>query len=518
MKRYTLGLIAAILILSFSSSAQTNVFDDIIVPSPNHTYLEAAIIQEGLESALQNQSSELTVFAPTDAAFEELATALNTTISGLLALPNLTDILTYHVLGTQVPSSAITNGAIVQPLSSTNTLKLTLTSSGDVYVNQAQVTAADITADNGFAHVINKILLPVETVADIAIDNDFTSLTAAIVTAELLPAITDPLMKYTVFAPTNQAFDDLAVALNTDINGLLELPNLADVLTYHVLGTEVPSSAVTNGAIVQPLSTTNTLKLTVTSLGDVFVNQAQVSAVDISSDNGIVHVLDAVVLPVETAVDIAIDNEFTSLTAALISAELLPALINPLVKYTVFAPTNQAFDDLATALGTDLDGVLASPDLANILLYHVVSGEILSTSLTDGMMIPTLLGESLTVSVSSSGVMINSSNVSTTDIFSNNGIVHVIDGVLTPTTTSVKELQKEVYNIYPNPAVDFINIEAQGDSSIEEAIIYDMNGRTIFQTAITNNNMIDLSAIEKGSYILSLKSKNQVSMQKLQIL
>lgn len=125
--------------MSHGAFAQTNVFDDVIVTSPNHNYLEAALIQEGLVSALQNQSATLTVFAPDDAAFTALATALGTDINGLLALPNLDDILLYHVLGTTVPSTAITNGAIVQPLSTTNTLKLTLTGTGNVFANQRKL-------------------------------------------------------------------------------------------------------------------------------------------------------------------------------------------------------------------------------------------------------------------------------------------------------------------------------------------------------------------------------------------
>ncbi len=85
------------------------------------------------------------------------------------------------------------------------------------------------------------------------------------------------------------------------------------------------------------LSESNSLKLTVTTENDVFVNQAQVTATDIMSDNGVVHVLDAVVLPVQTVVDVAINNNFTSLTAAVAEARLLPALTNPLATYTVFA-------------------------------------------------------------------------------------------------------------------------------------------------------------------------------------
>jgi transforming growth factor-beta-induced protein len=345
---YALSLFSAGIILSSVNYAQTNVFDNVIAPSPNHTYLEAALIQEGLVGALQNPNATLTVFAPDDQAFLNLATSLGTTIPGLLALPNLDDILLYHVLGTTVPSSAVTNGAIVQPLSPTNTLKITATATGNVYINQAQVTTVDLTTANGVVHVTNGVLLPVETVADIAIDNGFTTLVTAVVQEELLPALTNPLSNLTVFAPNNDAFQDLADALGTTVAGLLTLPQLTDILLYHVLGTEVPSSAVTNGALVQPLSNLNTLKLTATAAGDVFVNQAQVIAVDITSDNGVVHVLDAVVLPIETVADVAIDNGFSTLVTAVVTAELLPALSDPIYEYTVFAPTNQAFTDMAT--------------------------------------------------------------------------------------------------------------------------------------------------------------------------
>ena len=152
----------AFLFLSFSNymSSQTNVFDDIIVPSPNHTYLELALIQENLDVALQNSSAQLTVFAPDDNAFTNLAASLNgLTVPDLLALPNLTDILTYHVLGVNVSASAINNGDVVTPLSTTNTIKLTKTTSGDVFVNHSQVISADITADNGVVHVISDVIL-----------------------------------------------------------------------------------------------------------------------------------------------------------------------------------------------------------------------------------------------------------------------------------------------------------------------------------------------------------------------
>jgi transforming growth factor-beta-induced protein len=416
----------------------------------------------------------------------------------LLALPNLADVLAYHVLGTEVPSSAVTNGAIVQPLSTTNTLKLTATSTGNVFVNQAQVTLVDITADNGVVHVLNAVVLPVETVADVAIDNGFSTLVTAVVTAELLPALTSPLANYTVFAPTNEAFTDLADALGTTVNGLLALPNLADILTYHVLGTEVPSSAVTNGAIAQPLSTTNTLKLSVTSTGDVFVNQAQVTSVDINASNGVVHVLDAVVLPIETVVDVAIDNGFSTLTTAVITADLLHVLTDPLSEFTVFAPTNQAFNELATALNTNIAGILALPNLADVLTYHVVEGTVLSTQLTAGP-VATVNGEDVIVSLTN-GVTINDATVTLADVTADNGVVHVIDGVLLPPTAGIIENANDKIVVYPNPFENQISLTVSESTTYS---ILDLNGKILKSGTVNTNGNIDLSELNSGSYLLN---------------
>jgi uncharacterized surface protein with fasciclin (FAS1) repeats len=461
------------------------------------TSLTAAVVKAELLPALTNPLATLTVFAPTNTAFDNIATGLGVTVTDLLNLPNLADILTYHVLGTEVASSAITNGAIVQPLSTTNTLKLTLKANGDVFVNQAQVTTANINADNGIVHVLNAVVLPSETVVDVAIDNGFTSLTAAVVKAELLPALTNPLATLTVFAPTNTAFDNIATGLGVTVTDLLNLPNLADILTYHVLGTEVASSAITNGAIVQPLNTTNTLKLTLKANGDVFVNQAQVTTANINADNGIVHVLNAVVLPSETVVDVAIDNGFTSLTAAVVKAELLPALTNPLATLTVFAPTNTAFDNLATALGTDLAGVLASPNLTEILTYHVLATEVTSNQLVNNSNVPTLNGQTVLVTTTPT-VKINESNVSLADVQAQNGVVHVIDAVLLPGFADINEVTIADLNFYPNPATENISIDnfTAGNYQILNSL-----GQMVKSGKI-ENNLISVLDLESGSYIV----------------
>ncbi|HKK38812.1 MAG TPA: fasciclin domain-containing protein, partial [Cryomorphaceae bacterium] len=391
------------------------------------------------------------------------------------------------------------NGDIVTPVNDANTIKLTVTSGGDVFANQAQVEIPDLTVDNGVVHAIDAVILSDETVVDVALDNDFTSLTAAVITAELLPVLTDPLAEYTVFAPSNSAFEALATALGTDIDGLLADPALGDILTYHVLPFELMASMISNGDIETPVNNVNTIKLTVTSGGDVFANQAQVEIPDLTVDNGVVHAIDAVILSDETVADIAIDNEFTTLTAAVIAAELLPALTDPFAELTVFAPTNAAFDDLATELGLTLEEILALPNLGDILLYHVVGETLLAADLENGE-ITMLNGENALVDLSD-GVAINNATVDGPDNIADNGVVHIIDAVLSQDFLSVDDLQVVNIDIYPNPTVDFLRIEnfESGNYSV-----FDITGSLVKQGVVNGTREINLSDLETGVYIINI--------------
>ena len=506
MKHFKHIFSAVAIFLASSAIGQTTVMD-VISGSPDHTSLRAAIFQEGLDAVLSDASAEFTVFAPTNASFDALATALGTDLNGILALPNLSDVLTYHVLGAAVPAANVTNGAIVDAVSTTNTLKLTKTAGGSVYANQAMVVGADLTADNGVVHSVDAVLLPYETVVDVAIDNGFNALATAVITAELMPALTEPLAQYTVFAPTDQAFENLADAVGISIEDLftpesIAPEELAQVLIYHVLGSEVLAADVTNGAIVNSLSQINDLKLTVKSSGEAFVNQAQITATDITCDNGVVHVLDGVLLPNETVVDVAIDNGFSTLATAVITAELMPALTDPYTLYTVFAPTNDAFDALATALDTDLAGILALPNLAEVLLYHVVGAPVTSDMLVDGP-VATLNGSDITVDLSN-GVMINDATVTTADVFADNGVVHIIDGVLLPPSAGIDEATDLVVNIYPNPAINTIQFD--GNESYSYSIVNTLG--QVVSEGTTSSQSIVVSNLENGMYTLRLNNEN----------
>lgn len=503
-----------LLFFNVSIAQTTNVFDDIISTSPDHGHLTTAIIQQNLQGALQDPDATLTVFAPTNAAFEAIAAGLNTDIAGLLLLPNLTDILLYHVLGTTVLSGDLSNGITPQPLSATNTIKITVKADNSVFANQAQVTTANVTASNGVVHVTDGVLLPVTTVVDLAINNNFDILTAAVIQQELVPALSNPLGTFTVFAPTDEAFGDLLDALDLTAAELLAFPNLTDILLYHVLGTVVPSTAVTNGLIATPLSSSNTIKMTLKSNEDIFANHAQVVLADVNAFNGVVHAIDNVILPFTTVVDVAINNEFSYLVTALIQEEFVPVLSNPLASFTVFAPTNEAFEDLAAAFETDIAGLLALETLSTVLLYHVIDGAVASTDLANGT-VNTLADIAVNVNVDA-GVLINTSTVILADVLAFNGIVHVLDRVLVPggSPVSVENFENVIITAFPNPASTVVSFTGLSEASLR---IVDINGSVVF-SGIYNGNPINISGLNSGMYFIYISNEQNSSVVRLSVL
>lgn len=475
----------------------TETVVDVAIDNGFNTLVTAVAAAE-LLPALTDPAGTFTVFAPTDAAFE--AAVGEEGLAELLEEPTglLQDILLYHVLDAEVAAADVTNGLIADALSPTNTLKFTKTGMDEVFVNQAQVTTPDVPSGNGVVHIIDDVVVPFETVVDVAIDNEFTTLTTAVVAAELLPALTDPAAEYTVFAPTNDAF----AALGETVNDLLADPtgDLQNILLYHVLGVDVAADEIENGTVIDALSPTNTLKLTKTEGGDVFVNQAQVAMADIFAFNGTVHVIDQVVLPVETVVDVAIDNEFNTLTTAVAAAELLPALTDPAGTFTVFAPTDEAFGELSDAI----NDLLADPtgDLRNILLGHVLGATVTSDQLENGQQAETLLpGAFITVDLTDS-VRINNATVTTPDVPADNGVVHIIDAVL-EVVVNVDEQILQDTQIYPNPTADFINVNAVEEDY--EFAIFDLTGKAVLNGYLNQgDNRIDLATLSTGIYLMKI--------------
>jgi len=278
-----------------------------------------------------------------------------------------------------------------------------------------------------------------QDIVEIAVGNeDFSILVAALQKAELVGALQGE-GPFTVFAPTNAAFEKLLASLGITAEDLLNHPQLKEVLLYHVVSGQVLSTDLSNGMTAPTLSGEN-IKVDLSS--GVKINSSSVTTADVMATNGVIHIIDSVLVPSTfklnpepavpaTVVDVALSNsDFSILVAALQKADLVSALQGE-GPFTVFAPTNAAFEKLLAALNISASDLLNQPDLAKVLLYHVVSGKVMSTDLSNGLEAATLNGEKVKFDLSS-GVKVNQSGVTAADIEAGNGVIHVIDTVLVP--------------------------------------------------------------------------------------
>ena len=273
----------------------------------NLTALLAAANKAGLSATLANTSVGLTVFAPTNAAFDTLATQLGFADANALvaALPPaaLANILNYHVLPTRQTAAQLSTGAATRATAYTfdgSPATLTVSTTGgvsltDAALTQATVTTANVAASNGVVHVVNKVLVPpgVLNVVQMAQVNPlFSTLVGAVVDANLATTLSGA-GPFTVFAPTNQAFADIASTVAS-----LTPTQLSTVLTYHVLPAQVLASQVPFGT---PVATVSGQSITVQNsplrIVDTTATPAPIVATDVRASNGVIHVISKVLIP-----------------------------------------------------------------------------------------------------------------------------------------------------------------------------------------------------------------------------
>ena len=268
-------------------------------------------------------------------------------------------------------------------------------------------------------------------------DGRFTTLVAAVTAAELVDTLKGE-GPFTVFAPTDDAF---AVLPEGTVESLLLPENkqaLTDILLYHVVsGNVMAADVVTLESAATVLGKDVAIKV---EDGNVYINEAQVIITDIETSNGVIHVIDAVILPPaedammeKTIVDIAVeDGRFTTLVAAVTAADLVETLSGE-GPFTVFAPTDDAFAALPEGTVESLILPENKQALTDILLYHVVSGKVMAADVVGLTSAPTVLGKDITITVTDGNVYLNDTiQVIITDIEASNGVIHVIDAVLLP--------------------------------------------------------------------------------------
>ncbi|NCG42688.1 MAG: hypothetical protein GWO84_04020, partial [Euryarchaeota archaeon] len=255
-----------------------------------------------------------------------------------------------------------------------------------------------------------------------------SSLVAALTKADLVTTLQGD-GPFTVFAPTDQAFIDAEIDLDSFTTDE-EIAVLTDILLYHV-STEWVDSAGSNETVA--MVNGDNASFTVTD-GTVMIGDATVVLADVPASNGIIHVIDKVLMPPVDLVDIPTVADGTGIHTALVAALTKANLVSTLQgdgPFTVFAPTDQAFTDA----GIDLDSFTTDEDIAtltDILLYHVYSGAVNAADVTDGLTVTMVNGDEASFTVADGTVMVGGATVTIADVAASNGVIHVIDKVLMP--------------------------------------------------------------------------------------
>jgi uncharacterized surface protein with fasciclin (FAS1) repeats len=428
------------------------------------TSLAAALEATDLVTTLQG-TGPFTVFAPTNAAFDDLLSATGLDLNNLTTEQEdvVRNILLNHVIiGSTVSSTDLVSaGSGYNKTAATGpngeNLSIYFTTSNGVMLNgMSTVTDPDNTATNGTLHIVDTVIdLP--TIATFATTNAaLGNLVSALQLADTgtptvpyIETVSDPTAgPFTVFAPTNDAFADLLLELDptgSTALGDLDPATVDAVLLMHIVNANVQSSGLPSGS-VSTLGGDITADNTNFTLTDPNgrVSNIVISLVDIQGMNGVVHVIDKVILPEQpesnTIIDVALDNGLTSLAAALEATGLVSTLQGE-GPFTVFAPTNEAFADLLNATGLDLNNLsTAEEDLVrNILLNHVIVGQTLNASdlISAGSGYDNTAavgpnGENLSIYfTTSNGVVLNGqSTVTGADNNADNGTIHIVDTVI----------------------------------------------------------------------------------------
>lgn len=443
-------IIDAVLVPADLTASTSNIVET-AVSDGRFTSLVAALQAAGLDATLSDESTSFTVFAPTDDAFAMLPAGTVTALLNDSAA--LEAILLQHVIaGAAVDSvTALSLNGMMAETASGAMIDIDVNFSGAMLsVGGANVSVTDIVTSNGIIHVIDSVIVgdvdvPQPSIVDVAEEiGGFTTLLTALEATGLDAVLADLDESFTVFAPTDDAFAALGQDTITDL--LADTDTLSDILLYHVIQgqTILASSAI---SVAQgdssTVETANGDDIALSLSGEtLLINTAAVGPADVMAANGVIHVLDQVLLPpaemgtptlniAETAVA---DSNFSTLVAALTAADLVGALSDETETYTVFAPTNAAFDlipsETLTALLEDV------PALTNVLLQHVIQGAAVDsvTAFTlNGTSQDTMAGEDVTIEIVDGVLEVQGSAVSTYDIYTTNGIIHVIDAVITET-------------------------------------------------------------------------------------
>ncbi|MDV7188208.1 fasciclin domain-containing protein [Lutibacter sp. TH_r2] len=433
-----------------------SIVDFVTENSDNYGMLLDALIKaDGDLATVLGGDGPFTVFAPNDTAFGTFLSANGFNSVDEVPTDVLSQILLNHVVSGSVQSSSLSTGYINSLSTATpngENMNMYIDTSNGVRINGvSSVTGADNIVDNGVIHLVDAVIGLPTVVTFATADSTFSTLVAALTRGDQPDFVstlstangTDPA-PFTVFAPTNTAFGDLLTELGVSELDDIDTATLTATLNHHVVaGANVMSSALMDNMIVTTLGGDITANVSGgATLTDANGRMSNIVAVDVQTANGIIHVIDKVILPelpTNTIVDFVSENSdnYGMLLEALGKADGdLATVLDGDGPFTVFAPNDTAFGTFLSANGFNSIDEVPTDVLSQILLNHVVSGSVESTGLSTGyistLSTATPNGENMNMFVDiSNGVTLNGvSTVTTPDNIVDNGVIHLVDAVI----------------------------------------------------------------------------------------
>ena len=411
--------------LVVSGSAQLTVLE-LLAAAPSNSHFNDIVSNDDL-NALLDSETDLTVLVPNNDAIDAYAAAIGMTTADFIASESAVDMALYHI----VPNEAIMFSALSAESVVTTALGMPISFQEDEVVNATNVSAADLEASNGVLHLLDEVVAVSDGIyqwLDASTQHNY--LTTAVNFLGLDGAFS-AIGAGTIFAPTDGAILAYADANDLSIIDIVYNPDFLDALLVHSVG----SAALTSGDLLAAGNVTadsgDELFIT-SSEGAVYVNAAEVTNADNLTQNGVVHVVNEIIMPTNFLSDAIADAGLTLLDTLLTLTGIIDELSVP-ANYTVFAPTDSAIMAFLEAEELTLDELLLDVDgLTEGLLLHVVDDLLASTDLQDGDQLMTLAGDAVLVEVAEGSVMVGGATVVQADIPADNGILHLMGAVLTP--------------------------------------------------------------------------------------
>lgn len=460
-----LSLAAALCATALAQAPTKNIVET-AQSDPELRALVDAVVAGGLAATLSGPGP-FTVFAPIDPAFQELGFNILDYVFNPDNVKALDTVLTYHVVSGAVTSGQIKDGQVIPTVDAGQSVTAHV-QGNNVQINNARVLRANIMCTNGVIHIVDKVLVPgnfnypkndIPTTA-IAVPA-LSTLVTALKAGNLVKALSYPEGPFTVFAPTNDAFNKLPAGV---LAYLIAHPQELDaVLAYHVVDARgdrgrgrLYADEIKN---YQQAFTLNGQELIfILAGGKVLVNgNATVVQANVDCSNGVVHVIDTVLIPNKQALEAraakwnaknlraqvavaaqpnllqlaqSVPQLSTLVTAVTVAG--LGSVLSGKGPLTVFAPTNDAFARLPADFLAYLLGNKAA--LTDVLTYHVVAGNVSSSQLFDGENVTTVEGKDIRVFKDQRGaIFLNyDAQVIAPNNEASNGVAHIIDHVLLP--------------------------------------------------------------------------------------